>query len=213
TLSNETRMLRFDGGDTHGLFTETISKPAAEAANYEARLEREVAKKYADLGEIKDAHRTLDSPFINPETGQKVAFTRANLATVISNMGNNYNWRVLAKGWGVDPDVLWKWVEQNSTVEDIERAQKLGNIFKGLKASADQVYQHLYGIAPENVIPRPFTMHGKQFEGWYHPVIGDRHLSRFVNKMPQVDEPEVNFWPSTSNAYMKRRTGANQVID
>src|SRR5690348_3990918 len=73
-------------------------------------------------------------------------------------------------------------------------------------------YQHLYGVAPENVIPRPFQMHGKQWDGWYHPIIGDPILSRYVNKMPDM-EVERNFWPSTSNAYMKRRTGAVQVVD
>lgn len=212
STSNETLMSRFDHRDMHGIFTETITKPGAEAANTKARLQRETAAEYRALGEIKDADKLLDSPFIDPRTNKPLTFTRRNLATVISNMGNNYNWSILAKGWKVDPDALMKWVEANSTAEDIERAQVLGNIFKGLKAKADVEYQHLYGVAPENIVPRPFTMHGKQFEGWYHPIIGDPQLSRFVNKMPDT-EVEQNFWPSTSNSYMKRRTGAVQVID
>lgn len=210
--SNETLMSRFDGRDSHGIFTETITKPGAEAANREARLQRETAQKYRELGEITDAERTLSSPFIDPRTRKPLDFNRRNLAAVISNMGNNYNWSILAKGWKVDPDALMKWVEQVSTPEDIERAQSLGNIFKGLKAEADKEYQSLYGIAPENVVPRSFTMHGKTYDGWYHPIIGDPQLSRFVNKMLDT-EVEHNFWPSTSNAYMKRRTGAVQVVD
>lgn len=212
STSNETLMSRFDGRDPHGMFTETITKPGAEAANYKARLQRETAGKYRELGEIKDPTKKLAAPFMDPRTGKALEFDRRNLAAVISNMGNNYNWSILAKGWKVDPDALFKWVETNSTMEDIDRAQSLGNIFKGLKGEADQVYQHMYGVAPENVAPRQFTMHDKTFEGWYHPIIGDPQLSRFVNKMPDT-EVEHNFWPSTSNAYMKRRTGAIQVID
>ena len=210
--NNETLMSRFDGRDTHGLFTETISKPGAEAANFKARLLRETAAEVRALGEVKDGDKTVASPFINPRTNKPWETDRGSLAVVISNMGNDYNWKVLTKGRDVDPDVLWHWVEANSTVEDLERAQALGKIFKGLKEKSDQVYERLYGVAPESVVPRPFTMHGRQWEGWYHPVIGDRELSKYVNKMPDT-EPEVNFWPSTSNPYIKRRTGAIQPID
>jgi hypothetical protein len=127
-------------------------------------------------------------------------------------MGNAYNWSILTKGWKVDPDILWKWVKKNSTAEDIDRAQALGKIFSGLKVEADKEYMHLYGVAPESVNPREFQMHGKTYDGWYHPIIGDPQLSRFVNKMPELGG-ETNFWPATFNAYMKRRTGAVQVVD
>lgn len=210
--SNETLMRRFDGRDPHGLFTETITYPAAEASNLKAKLQREVAHLYRDLGPIKDANKTLESPFLDPRTGKPRPMTRENLAVVISNMGNNYNWSILAKGWKVDPDALMQWVEKNSTVEDLERAQNLGKIFDGLWGQTQTLYENLYGIAPESVIKRPFQMHGRQWGGWYHPVVGDTQLSRFVNKMPDLDQPEVNFWPATSNAYTKRRTGAVQVL-
>ena len=49
STNNETLMQRFDGRDPHGMFTETITYPAAEAANYEARLQRETAQAMAEL--------------------------------------------------------------------------------------------------------------------------------------------------------------------
>jgi hypothetical protein len=214
STSNETLMSRFDHRDTHGLFTETFSKPAASAANAAAVMERETGKALRELGPVKDGERTLQSPFVDPKTGQPVKnFTRNNLAVVISNMGNEYNWRVLAKGWKVDPDVLMKWVEKNSTVEDLERAQGLGKIWKGLWSDSTAMYSRLYGMIPEAVEPRPFMMHGKQWDGWYHPIIGDSELSRYVNKLPELEATERNFWPATSNNYIKRRTGAIQVLD
>ncbi|MDR3572257.1 MAG: hypothetical protein P4L50_00210 [Anaerolineaceae bacterium] len=212
STNNETLMSRFDGRDPHGIFTETITYPGARAANYEALLHRETAQAMRELENIKDPKKVLDAPFIDPLTGKKLTnFTRKNLAAVISNMGNEYNWAVLAKGWGVKPDVLWKWVEANTTREDIDRAQAMSKIFKGLKAKSDLVYQNMYGAAPQSVEPRPFDMHGKSYDGWYHPVIGDSTRSSYVNKLDL--EPIANFWPSTSNKYIKRRTGATQVVD
>ena len=38
------------------------------------------------------------------------------------------------------------------------------------------------------VVPRPFEMHGRRWDGWYHPVIGDSHRSRFVNKLPEMED-------------------------
>ena len=211
--SNETLMRRFDGRDPHGIFTETITKPAAEASNSKAVLSREIEKQYKELGPVKDGFKQIDSPFVNPETKRPLPFTRNNLAAVISNIGNEYNLSILAKGYGLDKDAIMKWVESVAKPEDIARAQEMGGIFKGLKAKADNVYQHMYGVAPESVVPRAFTMHGKTYDGWYHPIIGDPNLSRFVNKLRDPTTPETNFYPSVFNAYMKRRTGAVQVID
>lgn len=213
STNNETLMSRFDGRDPHGMFTETFTYPTAEGANYEHRLERDTSAEYRALGEVPNRNKAVAHPFIDPRTNRpKINFTRENLAVVVSNMGNDYNWRVMADGWKVDRAVLWKWVEANTTVEDLERAQAMGKIFDKLKGMSDVRYQNMYGVAPENIVVRPFTMHGKTFEGWYHPIIGDPELSRYVNKMPST-EAETNFWPSTSNAYTKRRTGATQVID
>jgi hypothetical protein len=214
STSNETLMSRFDHRDTHGLFTETFSKPAASAANHAAVLERETGKALRELGPVKDGERTLTSPFIDPRSKEPIKnFTRNNLAVVISNLGNEYNWRTLTKGWRIDPDQLMKWVEAHSTIEDLERAQSMGKIWKGLWEQSSAMYERLYGVAPEAVEPRPFMMHGKQWDGWYHPIIGDTDLSRYVNKLPELDKAETNFWPATNNAYTKRRTGAIQVLD
>jgi hypothetical protein len=87
----------------------------------------------------------------------------------------------------------------------------MGKIFEGLWKESATMYRSLYTFAPEAVVPRPFEMHGRRWDGWYHPVIGDSHRSRFVNKLPEMED--YGFWPSVSNGYTKRRTGADQVID
>lgn len=212
TTGNETLMSRFDGRDPHGIFTETITYPMAERQNYKNTLRREAAADYRALGPIKDQKKALDSPLIDPRTGKPRPIDRGNLAVIISNMGNNYNWSIFNKGWASDPQAIMAWVEVHSTVEDLERAQALSKIYNGLWRKTQTEYEHIYGVAPESVVPRPFTMHGRQWDGWYHPVVGDEQLSRFVNKMPEPLEAKTNFYPSTRNVYTRKRTGAVQVI-
>jgi hypothetical protein len=209
----ETLFARFDGRDPDGLFTKTFTYPAFEAANGKDVMTREFSKEYPK--DIKDPKKLVDSPLIDPLTGKQLTqFTRENVATIISNMGNDYNWRVFTKGWGIDPDVLRTWVEKNSTPEDFDRAQALGDLFTKSKGKSDVVYKNIYGIAPENIQVRPFTMHGKEYEGWYHPIIYDPLRSR-LSKLQGADPAEgahSNFWPSVSNAYTRRRTGNVDVI-
>ena len=208
----ETLFGRFDHRNKDGLFTTTFVYPAFASSNWKAKLERETELKYRDLGPVRDGHRTIDAPFVNPKTGLPLKnFRRDQLNVIISNMGNEYNWRTLCEGWKVDPNKLWKWVEDNSTVEDLERAQKLSKIFGDLKEIADRNYRERYGVAPENVTVRPFVMHGRQWEGWYHPIIADDELTAFANDK-KVKE-DWGFWPATSNSYMKRRRGNNIVVD
>lgn len=209
----ETVFGRFDGRDPHGLFTKTFTYPMASGANLEARLQREFAHDYRELGPIKDGNKVIANAPLKYPNGKPVTdFTRNNLAVVISNMGNDYNFQTLARGWQVNPQVLWNFVIANSTKEDFDRAFAMSKMFDKAKGLSDTVYQNLYGKAPPNIEPRPFMAHGQQYPGWYHPVIGDPARSAALNKMPDI-EKKPQFWPSTSNPYVKRRTGARQVID
>ena len=214
STSAETLFQRFDGRDPHGLFTRTFIYPMAEKENFKNRVERETAGEYQKLGEIRDKDKLLESPIIDPSTGKPWAgFTRKHLHAVISNMGNEYNWKIACKGWGVDPDLMWKWVESVTDADDIRRGQGLSNIFGGIKPRIDTVDRNVYGVASESVVPRPFTMHGEQFDGWYHPIIPNKALSRYVNKLPELKETQGEFWPSVYNKFLKKRTGAVQFID
>jgi len=211
--NTETLFARFDGRDPNGLFTKTFTYPAAEAANGKDVMTREFSKAYPK--DIANPKKLVDSPLIDPLTGKKLTqFTRENVATIISNMGNDYNWRVFTKGWGIDPDVLRAWVEKNSTPEDFDRAQALGDLFTKGKGKSDVVYKNIYGIASENIQVKPFTMHGKEYPGWYHPIIYDPIRSK-LSKLQGANPAEgahSNFWPSVSNVYTKRRTGNVDVI-
>ncbi len=212
----ETLFGRFDGRDPRGLFTKFFIYPGMEAGSYKVRLEKDFASVAADLGKIKDPKKTLDSPFVDPHNGQKIPFTRKNLEAVIANLGNAYNEHVLTKGWKIEPAVLWKWLEGVTTIEDWDRAQARGDMFSKAKGMSDTVYQQMYGVAPQDITVRPFTIHGKTYPGYYHPIDYDPLRSR-LGKL-QSDDPSKtpkfdSFWPSPSNAYTKRRTGNVDVIN
>ena len=213
STSLETLFSRFDSRDPHGLFTKTFTYPMASAANLEDRLQREFATDYKALSPIKDQNKLLgNSPLKYPDGRPVTDLNRGNLAVIISNMGNDYNFKTFANGWNVDPNVLWGWVMSHSTVEDFDRAFAMSKMFDKAKGMSDTVYQNLYGRAPPNIEVRPFVAHGKSYPGWYHPIIGDPARSAVLNKMPEL-EKQTQFWPSTSNPYVKRRTGAQQVVD
>jgi hypothetical protein len=211
----ETLFGRFDGRDPRGLFTKFFIYPGMEAGAYKTRLEKYFASVAADMGKIKDADKKLDSPFIDPHNGQKIPFTRKNLEAVLANMGNPYNIRVLTEGWKISKDVLWSWLEKATTVEDWDRAQARGDMFSKAKEMSDTVYQQMYGVAPENIKVAPFTIHGKTYPGWYHPIDYDPLRSR-LSKIQSSDPSKPafdSFWPSPSNAYTKRRSGNIDVIN
>jgi hypothetical protein len=216
----ETLFARFDGRDPDGLFTRTFSYPAARAANAYNKLDRDFSAKYKAIGDIADPNKKMVSPIIDPKTGEPVRdFTRANMMTVVSNMGNDYNWRVFAKGWGYgekqgpkSPQGLWDTVMRVAPPEMFDRAQKLGDVFNEAYELTRNVYGQLYGIAPEKISVRPVDLpDGRQLPGWYHPLIRDELRSPIREDDPN-NPAYANFWPSTSNSYTKRRTGAIYTI-
>lgn len=216
----ETILARFDGRDPYGHFTQLITYPGARAANIKDKLTRDFSAKWDKLPELVDPNKKLDTPLRDPTTGQRLGdFTRANLMTIIHNMGNDYNWRIFTRGWAPKDiakdgdafkawqDGLKAWVESVATPEMFDRAQAMGKIFGEGFDMTRNVYASIYGIPPERIPLRPQTLGGKEYEGWYHPLIRDEIRSP-LDKDDPANPVFKDFWPSTANAYTKRRSGA-----
>lgn len=238
--NKETLLNRWDRGDKRGIFNRLITYPLADAANSKATLQREVARDYQALPPIKDLDKLVDAPFPNPMsrtrtnpqgTGPWPGFKKSHVISMLLNAGNDSNWKVLAHGYGVDPDVLWNWLGRNITKEDLDFATGLGAIFKRLVGKADNVYERMTGATIEK-IPlgvRTFKLaDGTEHSvpGWYHPLIADPQM-----KTVWVQDPDTGLWSqkaqgkretfddldflhfSTSNGYTKKRTGAIYPLD
>ncbi len=226
-LNVETWVDRFDRDNTHGMFNQWLMRPLSSAANRENTLGREFGVMYRDLGEVKDADKRVDSPLIDPLSRTRddpdgraySGFTRKNIAAMISNAGNEYNWDVLTKGHEADPELTKQWLINKSTKEDWIRAEKMGKIFGRAFEMAQDVYRNIYGVAPPKIELKPFDIswpNGETFhsEGWYHPIIKDEKRTNLIRSARGDDllDKDRGLFPSIANGYTKRRTGAIDVL-
>lgn len=231
----ETIMNRWDRADPRGIFNRYISYPLARAANYKSALQREYAKAYGDLGPIVDGDKLVDAPFPdplsrseeNPEGRAWPGFTRKHVLAMLQNAGNKSNWRVLARGYSADPEALMAWLHRNTTKEDWDRAQKMGDsVFHSLVSKADTVYENLTGATIEKIPLEPIETPYDTYPGWYHPLMADpirkevwvkqedgTYKRNATGKRGSVMDDSDYFHASTANGYTKRRTGAVYPLD
>lgn len=211
----DTLFQRFDRNDPDGVFTTTLLYPGARAANGKNVIERQLATRYKDIGPIDRPNEVVEHSFADPVFGGKRNITRAVLDNIIGNIGNKYNRDRAAFTLGVTPEELMTWVESVTRPKDITRSQKRGDtIWQWLKGQDDNVYRHLYGVAPENILIDGFQMHGRQYDGWYHPIITDAERSARGEKFERDPTTKpTNFWPNVRNSFTKRRTGVIDQLD
>ncbi len=209
-----TLMNRFDRNDARGLFHKFVTYPLTRAANGEARLSRETAVAYRKLGDWGDMKKLVDSP-LNPDVWRYTTFTRENVLALLQNAGNKSNWKVAAAGWGADPEALMSWLHKNTTKEDWDRAQKMGDtIWNDLVKKADREYERLNGQTidkiPLELIDTPFGT----YKGWYHKLIPDPIWYSEKMKIRGGAYNDADFGHIlTSNGYTRARTGAVYPVD
>ncbi len=228
--AKETTFNRWDRGDPHGLFNRLFSYPLAEAANGKATMERETAKSYKDIGAPKDLDKLVEAPFADPLTrtaanphgdGPWANFTRGNVLQMLHNAGNRSNWNTLARGYGAEPEALMQWLVKNTTKEDWDRAQALGdNIFTKLMRHVDNLYERMTGATIEKVRLDPIETPYGQYKGWYYPLDADPvrktvwvqdengTWSQKANGKKEAYENSNYFHNVPVNGYTKKRTGA-----
>ena len=133
---------------------------------------------------------------------------------MLHNAGNESNWRVLAKGYGADPDRLMEWLVANTRSEDWARAQRLGtDVFGKLIKYADQEYEHIHGITIDKLPLTPFTNAHGTFDGWYHPLIKDP-LREGKSPIRDGAYDDGDFGHiTTANGYTRKRSGAAYPLD
>ncbi len=217
TTNMETIFNRFDRDDPRGIFNRYIVYSLFKMSNGENAMLREFSKPYRELGFDKaDMGKLVDAPFADPlnrDAGPWNGFTRGNVLAILQNAGNKSNLRVMAKGYGMEPEALMTWLEANTTKEDWVRAQKLGGIFKDLIKHADGVYERINGITVQKIPLEPISnIHG-EFDGWYHPLIKDPiRRGNIPERIGVYDDSDFGH-TTTANGYTKKRTGAIYPLD
>lgn len=232
----ETILNRWDRADPRGIFNRMVARPLSSAANSKAALQREIARAYEKLSKPKGLDKLVEAPFPDPMTrtparpegdGPWAGFTKGHVLQMLNNAGNKSNFKTLAHGYGVEPEVLMQWLFKNTTKEDWDRAQQMGDsIFKSLVQKADNVYERMTGATVEKIQLEPIQTPYGEYKGWYHPLVADAQ-----RKTVWVQDPETGQWGqkaqgkkeslddsdffhfSTSNGYTKKRTGAIYPLD
>lgn len=221
SLQIESLLNRFDRGNAFGLFNQFISRPLSEAANYEAALDRQIAKMYRELPKLRDLNEGVPNtlfkdPFsawqhdgkMDWGNARTLQLTRKNMISILLQAGNPDNLERLATGYGLKPQQVMDWLNTYASKEDWDWAQAHGNIFAELKKLSDQMYRRLTGVAPKPIEILPInTPHG-QYPGWYHPVIHDEVFPGFIREKISADALMASEYvrASTSAGYAKART-------
>ncbi len=236
--AKETMFNRWDRNDPWGIFNRTFSYPFARAANHESAMLREASKLIAKIDRPKDVSKLVDAPFNDPLTfdpnspgsGGWTGFSKSHVYQMINNAGNESNLRVLAGGFGIEPEAAMKWLGRNSTKADWDRAQKLGDIFTKYVKLSGNMYERIVGAPFEKIELKPFTVTFADgttatYRGWYHPLKRDpiRNLwiqddagmwhEKDVGKREDVYDSTDFYHSATANGYTKSRTGAIYPLD
>lgn len=201
---------RWDHDNPQGVFQQYIMRDLVDAANNESAMEKRYAAKLREIDDKADLKKLVDNPLFKvPGTEQLMQLNRGNLRAILLNAGNPSNFDKMARGYKLDPQALRAWLDRHATKEDWDWAQKMGDIFKELKAEADIMYRNLSGVAPESIRVSPIqTVHG-EYPGWYYPLIAHPEFEGAVKKMMGKDALEQDGFvrATTANGYTKSRTG------
>ena len=212
-LQIESIFNRFDRGDPKGIFRKVVTQPIFEGSNSLGAAETRFSKLYRALDfKSKDLKQAVSNPlFGDPlRNGERAPMTRGNLLAVLQNVGNASNLDKLARGYGIkDPNEILQWLFANTTKEDWDRAQKLGDIFAQAFEDSARMYHELSGVAPEKIDLVPIQTPFGEYAGWYHPIIYDPLRPGASKKLmgPSPLEDGSYFKASTPAGYTKKRTG------
>jgi hypothetical protein len=156
-----------------------VIRPLKEGQYKAEDLKKAVA---ADIRKLKDPtgiHDSVENYIFRDANGESIPMTRENLISVMLNLSNESNKRVLLKGYNTTEDAVINWVSQNIREGDLEYAQGVLDSLKKLEQPLLDATKAAKGIAVERVLPAKTTFgnHGT-LDGGYWPLIADRTLDR-----------------------------------
>lgn len=208
-LQVETVFNRLDRFDAKGPWNQFVFRPLVEAANHEAKLEKEFSRKLGDIADRANLKETIPNAiFKSPFSDQAMVMNRKNLRAVLLNAGNDSNLFKMAKGYKLEPEQVTEWLGQHATKQDWDWGQRMWNMLKDLGERSDVMYRGLSGVAPEKIAIKGIdTPHGR-YDGGYYPLIRHELFGEDV-KLSKNDLEGAGYIRATTAAgYTKKRTGA-----
>lgn len=223
-LQVETVFNRLDRFDAKGPWNQFVFRPLVEAANHEAKLEKEFSKKLGAIADNASLKEVIpNSPFKNPFSGEPMQMTRKNLRAVLLNAGNDSSLFKMTAGYQIgeigpkgkfvpNTAAVKDWLNEHATKADWDWGQRVWDMMKELGERSDTMYRGLTGVAPEKLqIKGVDTPHGR-YEGGYYPLIRHELYGEDV-KLAKNDLEGAGYIRATTAAgYTKKRTGATYPL-
>jgi hypothetical protein len=213
SLTMESVFNRFDKSNPLGVFNTTLVNMFSHASNYESALEKKFSKALQLLPPIKSINKKVENPFfIDNRTGEYISMSRRHLLGALQYVGSKSSFEKLLGGYDIPLDMapeFMKWLFENTTKEDWDRAQGLGDLFGRAKRESDQMYRDLTGVAPMSIEPWDINTPWGTYRGWYNPVVYDKNMKqksvKLRGEMPLLEE---GHWERAGPAagYTKTRT-------
>lgn len=215
-ITVESMLHRLDRGDRSGPFYQYITHHFTEASNYKDRLIKQFQSRIAEVGKIEGMDKQVENTiFKNPDTGEMFPLRRREVLGILQNVGNKNNLMKLAKGYDLEPSAVLDWLHHNTTKEDWDRAQKIGDIFKDIFDMANTMSHNISGVGLQRLPLEPLdTPHGT-YGGWYNPIKYDSFIPGKSRKLmgPNALEEEGFYRATTPQGYTKDRTGYIAPVD
>lgn len=215
-ITVESMLHRLDRGDRSGPFYQYITHHFTEASNYKDKLIKQFQSRIAEIGKVEGMDKQVENTiFKNPETGEYFSLRRREVLGILQNVGNKNNLMKLARGYDLEPNQVLDWLHRNTTKEDWDRAQKIGDIFNEIFDMANVMSHNISGVGIQRLpLAALDTPHGT-YPGWYNPIKYDPFIPGKSKKLmgPNALEEEGFYRATTPQGYAQQRTGYIAPVD
>lgn len=221
SLQMENIFNRWDGFNSKGKWNQYVFRDLVDSDNRREATEKEIGKRLAAIKVPEGFRKAIDNPiFRHNSRGALLPLTRKNLIVAMLNSnpggGKRSNLHKLAKGYGLEPEVVMDWINQHATADEWRFVQEIWDLHRDLKKRLDTTYRSISGgvepeSMPEGVIQTP---HG-EIKGGYYPAIYSREMEggskKLMGRDPLAEQGFVNTMPAAGHA--TTRTAYTAPID
>lgn len=199
----------FDRGDPLGIFAQVFTHPMSEASDLEGKLRRDVYGKVLDAwDEIPvDLKKSYNNKLVHPLTlpptvspdgtvtpsQQELVIRRDQIVMLALYTGTAEGLTKAAGGYGVEPEELLDFINQDITPEEAELVSTIWGMFAELAPKVSSTLRFMTGEGLRYREPTPVTLAGKEYAGGYWPIHYEtaEGLNKTVRDFEREKENEI----------------------
>ena len=139
-------------------------------------------------------------------------YAKAEIIALILQTGTESNLKKLLAGYGwtvTDWNRFIARMQQEGilTEADMDRVQRIWDMFEANKEKSQRAYKYVYGRYFEEIPARPFMMFGKMYKGGYAPLVYDsRETDAGKKQESDFKEDMQALFPAPDAGFAKSRT-------